>query len=294
MAAGDERGHAAGAAQVAVALGADGGGVVEARTALAHARGDSQPGGGGAGPGQMARHFGAAPLGGARADAFERAKPREIGVQLGSGAGVRGDLGFELDQFPFQSALHAGEAFGAGRIEPGAGTIAFGLEHRFQIGAPTQECAPSRRRGAGRLPGGPRTGAAKAGDEFGSEPVGLVAAAKAAREVFDAAWIGDVQVMAGGVEFAGGQFAVAAGGFAHGERRGGAELLAPGAQGLEAGLGVVELGVMGALAPEQAGVEFGFGDVEAQAGGEGGEGLRWSPEELELRFGLTQGGVSSP
>ena len=47
VATSDHGGHEEGAAQVAVAFGADGGGMAEADPALTHARSDGQPGSGG-------------------------------------------------------------------------------------------------------------------------------------------------------------------------------------------------------------------------------------------------------
>ena len=274
-----------------------GDGALEAGAALLAARGDGQPGGGGAGAGQMARHFGAQPARGAQADAFDLAEPLAIGVQLRRGAGVRGDLLLEGCDFLGQRALHAPQAFGPERLGFGEAAIALGLEHGFEIGQAAQEAAQALlglRRG---LPGGQRAvAAAEAGNELGVDPIGLVAPAQAAREVFDAARIGQMDAMAGLVEPGGRQLAGAAGGFEHDERRGGAEFLAPGAQGGETARGVVELRVMRPGAGEQAGIELGFGDIEAgrsrQRGHVGGEvevGFGWPFEASPVEHGLVCG-----
>ena len=107
-------------------------------------------------------------------------------------------------------------------------------------------------------------GGAEAGDECGIDAIGFVAVSEAAGVVFDAARVGDVDGAACGVHLGGGQFAVMAGGFEDGERRGGSVLFAPSAEAGDAGFGVVKLRVIGAWAQEQAGIELGFGDVEAQ------------------------------
>ena len=112
-------------------------------------------------------------------------------------------------------------------------------------------------------------GRAEAGDESGIEAVGFVAATEAFGVVFDAAWVGDMNTVAGGVEAGSGQFAVTAGRFEDGQGCRSAVLVAPGAQGGEALGGVLELGVMGVRAEEQAGVELGLGDIEAEAGVDG-------------------------
>ena len=139
-----------------------------------------------------------------------------------------------------------------------------------------QERAQELLRGAGGLPRGQRARGAKAGDEGGVEAVGLVALPEAARVILDAARVGDVDAPARGVQCGGGQLAVAAGGFEHGVRRGCAVPLAPRTQAGEAAHGVVELRVVGARAEEQAGVELGLGDVQAQADAEGfGEDHEW-------------------
>ena len=91
---------------------------------------------------------------------------------------------------------------------------------------------------------------------------------------------------------------MAAGGFEHGVGCGRPELFAPGLQGDEAGLGVVELGMVGTPAQKQAGVEFGFGDVETRRRSRGWErimerGLLWRVEvktfwrHLRLSAGLS-------
>ena len=250
----------------------------------AHARGDGEPRRGGASVGQVAGDFGAEPCGGARADAFDLAERLDVRAPLGRGLDVGGDLCVEAGGFLFQRAHDAGEAFGDERIGGAFGAVALGLEHGGEIGAAAHEGAQELLRGAGGLPGGQCGRGAEAGDERGVEAVGLVAVAEAARGsparlsslfpsavsvVLDAARVGDVDAVAGGVQPGGGQFAGATGGFEHGERRGRAVLFAPGAQRGDAGRGVVELRVARARALEQAGVEFGLGDVEAQAGADG-------------------------
>ena len=107
VAACDHGGHEEDFAEMAVALGADGGGVAHAAAALPHAGSDGQPGGGGAAIGEMARNLGAEPACGARADAFDLAEPLEVGVEFGRGLDVAGDLRLDALDFLFQRADQA-------------------------------------------------------------------------------------------------------------------------------------------------------------------------------------------
>ena len=177
-AAGDHGGHEEDAAQVAVALNADGGGVAQAAAALADARGDGELGGGGAAVGQVARDFGAEPaglarppspacplrlLGGAFAEAFDLAEALEVGVEFGRGLEVGGDLGLDALDFLFQRAGHAGEAFGDENSGGGGGAVALGAEQGLEVGEAAQELAQALQGGVGGLPVGPGAGGAKAG-----------------------------------------------------------------------------------------------------------------------------------
>ncbi len=233
VAACGESGHEEDAAEVAIAFGADGSSGTQAGAGLTNAWRDAEPGGGGASVGEMAWDFGEEPGGGPLADSFDLAEMGEIFAQFRGRAEVGVDLGLEAGHFLFQSADDAGEAFADKGIGGAFGPVAFGLEHGGEVGAAAHQGAQGLLGGAGRLPGGQLPGAAKAGDERGIETVGLVTASEAAGVILDAAGIGQMHVVTGGMELMGGQFAVVTGGLQDGQRGGGAVLAAPPAQGLE-------------------------------------------------------------
>ena len=147
-----ECGHEEDATEVTVALGADGGGGPQAGAGLADARGDGQPGGGGASVGEVARDFGGEPGGGPQTDAFDLAERSDVLAQLGGGLDVRGDLRLEAGDFLFQGTDDAGEAFGNERIGDGFSAVALGLQHGGQVGGAAQQGPQELLGGTGQLP----------------------------------------------------------------------------------------------------------------------------------------------
>ena len=125
---------------------------------VAHARGDGQPGGGGAAIGEMARNFGAVPAGGARADAFDLAEPLDVGLELGRGLEVADDLGLDALDFLFQRPGQAGEAFGDEVSGGGFGAVAPGPEQGLEVGEAAHQFAQELLGGPGGLPAITNTG----------------------------------------------------------------------------------------------------------------------------------------
>jgi hypothetical protein len=278
----DHGGHEEHPAEVTVALVADGsGGTGSAR--LADARSHREPGGRGASVGQMARQLGGEPAGGALADAWDLAEALDVCPQLRRSLEMGRDLGIEGGEFPLEPAHEARDALGDERISGGVEAIALGLEGALKFREAAHERAQCVLGGAGGNPRGKAARERKPGDERGIDAVGLVAAAEAAGVILDAARVGEMNAMARGVEFDRGQFRITAGRLedAHGCRR--AEVLQPSAQVGDAALGIIELGLEGARAEAQAGVEFGFRNVEAQAGGDGSaEDHEWMMRSVDV------------
>jgi hypothetical protein len=105
----------------------------------------------------------------------------------------------------------------------------------------------------------------KVSDERSVETIGLVATPQAAGIVLNAARVGEVDAMSGGMEFCGGEVAVTTCGFKNGPSQRSVMLLAPSAEAEKAGLGVVELSVKNPCLEEQARVDGKLGNIQAQA-----------------------------
>lgn len=211
-AAGDEGGHVEDFAQEAVALAPDGTCAAHAAAALAEARGEAAPRGGGAGVGEVARQLRDEPARGLEPDAGDGAEPFAVGVQRGVRGEMFGDGGLDGGGFTRDVFLQARDAFahdGIGSL----GAAGFHLGEFAEGGEAAQQGAQCGLRGAGGLPEVGVVGEAVVGDDFGVEGVGLVAAAVAAGVVLDPARVEDAHGVARLVKHGGREQAVAAGGF---------------------------------------------------------------------------------
>jgi hypothetical protein len=231
---------------MAIAVTTDGSGGAEGGAGVLEARSDPEPGGGGAGIGEVARDLGTEPAGGAGADAFDLAEALDVGVESGGGSNELVDLGFEGGAFLGQELEGTGEALFEERIGGGLEAAGFGLVKGFEFVEAAKEAAQELLIGGRRLPGGEGASGAEAGDDLGVLLIGLIAAAETAGVVLDAAGVDEVDLETGGVESGGGQIAVVARGFEDDDGSGRAEFAGPGEELLETGWGVLELMEVGA------------------------------------------------
>jgi hypothetical protein len=158
----------------------------------------------------------------------------------------------------------AQEAVGTFQVEAIAFLLAHGLE-RFAAANQGLELAVLARQ---RRPGRRLVRNAEARDQCGIGFVGLGAGQFTVGEGADAGWVHDADAYAVLVEKLGERFAVGARGFQRGVEGGERALVAtPAEQFGEAGGGVGEEAMVGLRVVEQHGVEFGFGDIEAENNG---------------------------
>lgn len=153
------------------------------------------------------------------------------------------------------------------RIDRGFEAVGFRSAKKFEFVQAAEQAAESELFRGGRLPGRQRASGTKAGDDLGIDLVGLVAAAKAAGVVFDAARVGNVHLQACVMKGESRQIAVTTGGFEDDTGRGSLMFSAPGEKLLEAGFGVIELGLLWAGSAQETDVEEAFGNINAEAGG---------------------------
>jgi hypothetical protein len=105
--AGDDSGHVEDAAEMAVALAANGGGVTDRGTAFVFARGDTDPSGCGPGAMEMAWQFGTEPAGGLWANAGDLLEKGALIAQEGMFTQVRGDGLFKELLFSHERTFYA-------------------------------------------------------------------------------------------------------------------------------------------------------------------------------------------
>ena len=236
------------------------------------ARSDREPGGRGAGVGEMARELGTEAGSGAQADAFDLTETLDVLVEGWAVVEMSGELLLESGDLLFQGANEAGLAFGDGGMRGDLEAVAKGEECGLEGLDLAEELAQEELLWRGGLPERERLrgGSAEVGDEGSIDAVGLVAAATAASVVLDPARVGEMDWEAGGMKRGGGQFAIKASGLENGDRRSGeAELLGPSDERVEAGGRVGERTMTRAAIEEQTDIELVLGDVDAEGGGAG-------------------------